>query len=204
MESSEGHAPPTHPSIRRLRFAIVACIAVGLLLLVVLSTSGYAGVVTSQEGGVFHYRTSVTMALIIMLPLLMIGVMGGLIALVPHRPARLLGAAALILSVYGLATAPSVLGHRMTLTPEGLTQKAGFWYSPIEHRFQFDELQMIKVHRWQKRRGPPEMEFQFHRRNGSVETMPKSSFLEAALPKLREFALAKNVPVVIRDGDSLQ
>jgi hypothetical protein len=144
VNSLGSNAPPVHPSVRRLRLAVIACIAVGLLLLVVLSTSGFAGVVESQEGDVFHYRTSAWMATIITLPIVMIGVMGGLVALVPHRLARLLGGVVLVLALYGLATMPSVLGHKMTLTPAGLSQRTGFW-SPVEHRFEFDELQMIKV-----------------------------------------------------------
>ena len=153
-----------------------------------------AHVVTA--GDTVVYRPSAWWPALLALPGVLMLLISIAVVTVPHRLARLLGAAGLLGSIAIVITAPTSLVGELVITPEDFSHTTGFWWAPETRTIRFDSLVLMRVVPEAAQAGPPSFQLECHRRDGEVVVIPKSTVLEAGLPTVLANAAQRGVIVV--------
>ncbi len=98
-----------------------------------------------------------------------------------------------------LAIVPGIWMDTVTVGPDGVTQRTGFWFAPTVKGFRFDEVSELSIERRQvkRRRGPDTRNiWVLRRRDGSTREIDPGDLWEQATPyiigKMRERGIRVN------------
>jgi len=193
--------PATRTQMWLARGAIVVCV----VLLILLKTIGFGGVTSIKDGSATIYSGSPIGSV-------MFGVMGIIVCVLavvfwmqPGRLFTFFSVVLFLLAIYVFVNVPNGLNHRVVVTPDSFSRRSGSWYSPVEHRVDFDTVLYLQLAETEPtRNGRTNYELQcFTKPDGDIIAVPVFDMMKKALPEIYRSAAAHDI-VVGENADGWQ
>jgi hypothetical protein len=149
--------------------------------------------VAHTEGPVLTLRFApLTLALVVAVPALAL-VAGGVLARSP-RSRRVGVRLALLAGAAGVLVVPGILMDTVTVTPERVEQRTGFWFKPNVKGFRFGDVERIRLVR--KRTGKHvQVIWELARRDGRVVDLDPGDLWEHGTAEILPRVRAAGIPV---------